>query len=584
MALKKGTRLFLWIVGLSALLIAVASVAVALLLAEDLELPGKKAESRWLALELGGGLPDGPKPDSLLLDPENIPLTLHDYAATIHAAADDDSVDGLLITLDNPSMGLAKAQELRGALQEFRDAGKPCHVWSKTYENATWYLASVCDEVHLHPEGVPMAIGLSVNTTYFAGLFEEIGVQPDFERVGAYKSAIEAYESTGPSEATVEMYDALLDSLYGTFVADIASGRGMTQDQIRDLVDDPPVTAQTAVDRGMIDQLTYADEFEGEIEPEPFGEYAADVRSSWDRKQKVAVVHLQGTIMDGISTSGGFGGDVIGDASVVPMLEDLQEDEDIVAVVLRVDSPGGSALASDVMWRAIRELNEEKPVVASMSSYAASGGYYIAMAADHIVAQPSTLTGSIGVFGGKFAIGGVYEELGITTWSAQRGELAGLYNLERPFNEPERAKIQERMMGFYTGFVGKAADSRGVAYEELDAVAGGRVWTGAQGLEVGLVDELGGIEVAIERALELAEVEDPDAVGRVILPYRKTLFEVIFDSLDEQQATAEDLRLQVLGDLVGPQGAAALGQGMMVQDILEQGDLVAMHPALIEIR
>ncbi|HJN73119.1 MAG TPA: signal peptide peptidase SppA [Myxococcota bacterium] len=592
MALKKGTRLLLWISGLGLLIFTAATVAVILLVVNDQDfgdfsMASADGESRWLQVHLEGPIADGPKPDSLIVDPEDIPLTVHDIAAAIHVAADDEDIDGLVLHLDGHGLGLVGAQEIRRAVERFDEADKECRTWSKVYENIDWYIASACDEIHLHPEGVPMAIGLKISTSYYAGTFEKIGVAGDFERVGEFKSAIETYERTGPSEPSVMMYEALLDSLWWSFTDDIARGRGVDQAEIETLIDDPPVTATTALERGMVDALTYKDEFDDQLEDEgveyiSLEDYAVDLRNDWrGADEKVAVVHLQGTIIDGESSSGGFAGDYIGDATTVELLEELAEDDEIIAVVLRINSPGGSALASDVMWRAIENLDEEKPVVTSMASYAASGGYYLSMATRHIVAEPGTLTGSIGVFGGKFAMADLYEKLGISTWSSQRGQLAMLYNLTDPFTDAERAKVRERIEAFYDTFVAKAADGRGMTWDEIDAVAGGRVWTGAQALEVGLVDELGGIEDAVAVAMSEAGVVKSEDVGRRVLPRRQTLIEVLLKSLNEQQVQAS--QEQALREIAGDEVVEALAAGHAMQRVLEVGGIAAMDPVRITI-
>ncbi len=578
MALKKGTRLLLWITALGGLIFVAATAAIVLILLADL--PNLRDEEVWLEMTLSGPISDGPRPDSVIVDPENIPLTIHDLAATLLASAEDEEISGLALELDSPAIGLAQAEELRAGLQAFVNAGKECTVWSKTYDNLSWYVASPC-ELHLHPEGVPMAIGLKVSTTYYAGTLDKLGVTGDFERVGNYKSAIETYENVGPSEPSIEMYDSLLDSLFANFTEGVAEGRKMPVEEIIALIDDPPVTAQTALDRGMVDALTYRDEWEEQLPEERRNIRAAyrQVSNGWRGfGREVAVVHMQGTIVDGSSTGGGlFSGNVIGDATVVEQLKELQDDDDVVAVVLRIDSPGGSALASDVMWRAIRELDETKPVVASMGGYAASGGYYLSMAARHIVAQPSTITGSIGVFGGKIALGGLYEKMGISTWTSQRGPLANLYNVTEPFTDPERAKIRERIEAFYDTFVSKAAESRGMEWSDLDAVAGGRVWTGSQALDVDLVDELGGIELAVQRALELAEVSEDESIGRRVLPRRMTLMEALLDGLNDQQVHVQ------AQELVGPDLAAELEAVHLLDRVLRTGGLAAMHPERIVV-
>lgn len=583
MAVKKSTRLLLWIAAVGALIAVAVGVGIVLLIWDrPTNLAGEPA---WLELRLRGPLEDGPMPDAFTWDPEEVTLTTHEVAAALHRAAGDEDVTGLLLELDNPSLSMAAAQELRAGIAAVRAAGKPCIAWSKTYENLSWYVASACGDVRMHPDGVPLVLGLAVNTQYFSGALDKLGVQPDFERVGAYKSAIETFEEQAPSPASIEMYTTLLDSLYNTFVADLAASRGVGPEAIQALIDDPPVTASDALARGLVDRLSYQDELEDELgEDTPrvgMRKYIQRLRRGWgDADWTVAVLHLQGQVIDGDSSGGGFGGSAIGDRTVVEALEDLAEDEDIDAVVLRIDSPGGSALASDVIWRAVRELDEQKPVVASMGSTAASGGYYIAMAARQIVAQPGTVTGSIGVFAGKFALGGLYDKVGITTWTLRRGELAGLLSSPQPFSELERAKLRTRIEDFYRVFITKVAQSRGLEVEAVDAVAQGRVWTGAQAAEVGLVDQLGGLEEAVALAAGLAGAPEDAAVGRRVLPRTSTLMELLLDA----QNPTEAARLEALTLLLGPELAQAAAQAASLRAAAERGVVLAWEPVTLQVR
>ncbi len=577
--LSRSARVLLFVTVVGLLMMCASGGAVVLLMFEDGPVIPTKAEG-WLRIAMRGEVPDGPIENAVYFDEARIPVTVADYAAVIRHAAEDDGIDGVFLELADPSLGLAGAWEIRRAIQALRSAGKTCHAWSKTYENATWLLATACDEVVLHPEGVPFVVGLQIGTEHYAGLLDKIGIEPDYEKVGTYKSAPEAYELTEPSESTRSMLEALLDSLYVTFVASVAESRGWTPDQVEALVDDPPVTAAKALERGLVDQLAtrhdWVEQHYGE-DLEPFRPYLRQVRQGWTGGgETVAVLHIQGTIVDG-SSEGGFGGQAVGDRSVVRHLDELAEDDDVVAVVLRVNSPGGSALASDVMWEAIQRLDADKPVVASMGATAASGGYYVAMPCREIYATPATLTGSIGVFGGKFALSGLYEKLGITTWSTSRGRLAGIYRSPGPFTDFERSKIRERIEAFYITFVTKAAEGRGMTYEDLDAVAQGRVWAGADALDVGLVDHLGGLEDAIARAAELAGV-----VGRPqrrILPAAKTLWEALLEEPDE-----DELRMEVAGDLLGQEITRQLVWARQLQDILEREGVVAALPFQVEVR
>lgn len=597
MALSRNTRLLMWISAFGVLIAVVVVVAAILLSGED---EGPPTELTWLRVRLEGEIADGPLPDSFFVDPEKIPLTLHEYAAVIEKAAGDPEISGMYLELDGPQMSMAGVQELRGAIAKLRAADKHCTVWSKTYENTSWYLATACDDIRLHPEGVPMVIGLSVTTEHFAGTFEKIGVQADYERVGTFKSAIETYEQRQPSAPTQEMYNSLLDSLFGNLVADTAASRGMTEDEIKALIDDPPITAKAALEKGMLDALSYQDELVPEknrfkLPDDTLAklvgaqEYAGDLRSDWQGPDKVvAVVHLQGSIIDGDSQSGGFGGSVIGDRTVVKMLDELAKDDDVAAVVLRIDSPGGSALASDVMWRAIKQLDAKKPVVASMGGVAASGGYYIAVGARKIFAQPSTITGSIGVFSGKFAISGLMEKVGVSTWTSRRGALAGLLSSPEPFTDLERAKLRERIVDFYSTFLAKVADGRGMTVEDVDAVAQGRVWTGAQALDIHLVDELGSLDDAVNAAKALAGIGADEAVGRRVLPRRSSFFEMLTKGLEGQASTDELLMAAGLRTATAPaptdELTRRLDRAAVLYQILDGGGIAAMDPDALSVR
>ena len=576
---QQGNRLLVGVVVLAGLILTALVIGVTLLWDADVGPKGEPSE-RWVRLRLAGPLLDGPQEDAFHFDPEQAPLTLPQITGALHAAAEDPAISGLLLHLDRPQVGLAQAQELRAALTALIDAGKECVVWSKTYENLSWYLASPCTEVTMHPGGVPFVVGLSMQTTYFAGTLEKLGLTPDYLRVGEYKSAVESYTQAGPSPEAEEMYTALLESLQDTMVADLAATGRWSEAEVLALLDDPPVTPGAALDRGLLDALTYSDELNArfeDVDTVSLRAYLGEVLKTWKGRPAVAIVHVEGTIIDGRSAGGGFGGSSAGDRTIVERLRELEDDEDVAAVVLRVDSPGGSALASDVIWRAVEELKRHKPVVASMGGMAASGGYYVAMAADRIVADPATLTGSIGVYGGKVALAGLFEKVGLTTWSVSGAPLAGVNSSVDPFTDVERAKLQERMDAFYVTFVDKAAKGRAMSFDELDAVARGRVWTGAMAVERGLVDELGGIEHAVAVAGELAGLEDP---GRMFVPKPLDLLEwleVVTQPTDAQARAAAEV-------LLGEDTAELLGHARALQRALDQDGFLAALPLHVTIR
>jgi len=342
--------------------------------------------------------------------------------------------------------------------------------------------------------------------------------------------------------------EALVDSLFDQYLNGIAAGRGKTVEEVRALVDQGPYDAPEALKAGLVDELIYQDQLEArlkEAEKVTPSRYVKASRGfSFDGKPKLALVYAVGEIVTGESQGGGLGGEQAGSDTVASALRSAREDDSVKAVVFRVDSPGGFGPAADAIWREVALARKAKPVVVSMGDYAASGGYYVSMAGDVIVAEPGTLTGSIGVFSGKFNLRGLYDKLGITKELLVRGRNAALYSEYRPWSLEERAKVRAMNVSFYQEFVKKAAEGRKTTFQEIDAVAQGRVWTGADALGHGLVDRLGGLETALAAAKEKAGIAKDREVNLVVLPERKGLLETILERQEEdvtQVALPRDL-------------------------------------------
>ena len=528
-----------------------------------------------LAIRLRGAMPDGPGEGEFNLDPEKYTVYQGDYAFGIRAAAQDPSISALQIHIDGPQIGMAGAQEIRQAIQAFAATGKPCVAWSKSYDNLDYYLATGCNQVHMHPQGSTMVLGLRVQTQHFAGTLEKLGVEPQFLRIGDYKSAPESFTSTAPSAPTQEMMLSMLDSLHGQFVEEIAAARNLEEDAFQALIDDPPVTAKQALEAGLVDALESPVDLDESVGIRMYLNSLADQRKSGPQ---IGVLHVQGTIVDGNSSGDAFGGTSSGDKDIVAHLEQLRDDDEIAAIVMRVNSPGGSAMASDLIWQAVVEADAIKPVVISMGRSAASGGYYISAPARRIFAQPATLTGSIGIFAGKMSLAGLYEKIGVSTWSANRGELAGIYDPQRPFSDLEQEKLQEVLREFYDTFIDKVAQGRDLSIEEVDGLGQGRVWTGAQAVENGLADELGGLSDAIDAAEALAGLPE-GAYDLVVLPAPATLFEALMEGLNPD-IDAQALLLSVLREEDG--GAA--GEMLRLAPVLEQNGLAAALPFRIQVQ
>jgi protease IV len=399
---------------------------------------------------------------------------------------------------------------------------------------------------------VPSAIlditGLATEVTFYRGTLDKLGVQAQFEGVGKYKNAPNQFTEEGLTEPHREQMEDLLDSVFGQYLDAIAKSRGKTHDEARAALDGGPYDGTSALAAGLVDELLYEDELEDRLDDAEEVTPSRYVKASrgfhFDGRPKLAVVYVVGEILPGESQDSPFGGSFAGSDTVSEALRDAREDDDIKGVILRVDSPGGSGTASDVIWREVELTRKKKPVVTSMGDVAASGGYYVAMGTDAIVAQPSTITGSIGVFGGKFSLGGLYDKLGLHKEVLKRGRHSDLFDENRPWSDEERAHVHRMMAAFYTTFVTKAAEGRKKSYEEIDAVAQGRVWTGEGALEGGLVDRLGGFDVALAVAKEKAKIPASQEVQLVVLPERKGLFETFLERQEEgmESALPEDIR------------------------------------------
>ncbi|GAA1394783.1 signal peptide peptidase SppA [Luteococcus peritonei] len=444
----------------------------------------------------------------------------------LREAATDDDVLGLVVHLGESGLGLAQAQELALAIAAFGEH-KPTLGFSESFgefANAlpTYLVGAHCQELWMQPSGELGIGGVHVGITLLKGALGKLGVDPQFSQRHEYKTAGDQFSADHVTEPNREMMQALANSLAHRFVAIVAERRGLGEQQVWDAVDNSPLTPQQALDRGLVDQLGYRDQamahalktWDAEVEQlrfvhrwnsrNPAEQMAHDLVQ---RKQPtLAVVSLRGGIVSGRGRPGGMSGQGDTGADVVcESLRAAQRDDKVKAVVLHVDSPGGSAVASDSIWRAVHQLREAgKPVVAQMGTYAASGGYYVSMAADEIVALPATLTGSIGVVGGKFVTRRTYEKLGLVHEGIDSGRNAGMMASDEWFTDEQWERFHASLDRIYADFTSKAAQDRSMPLEQLEPIARGRVWTGADALDRRLVDHLGGMDLAIDRACELA--------------------------------------------------------------------------------
>ncbi len=443
----------------------------------------------------------------------------------LHEAADDRRVVGLIAKVGGP-LPWAAMQELRLAVLAFAAGGKPTLAWAETFDErpgamAGYVLATAFDEVWLQPGGDLGMLGVGIETTFVRGALDRLGVEPQLDQRHEFKNAADRIMRTELTPAHRSALDQLAESVFTVAVEAIAEGRGLDAAAVRTLVDGGPRRAAQALQSRLVDALGYRDQAYAAMGERVGGRVGDDVellfadrwrprhrlRPPTPHRAHVAVVEVRGSIAQGHSRRGPSGR-VAGSDSVCAALRAAARDEHVRAVVVRVDSPGGSAVASETIWREVSLLREAKPVVVSMGEVAASGGYYVACPADVIVALPATLTGSIGVFGGKVVVQGLLERLGVTTGTVSRGERALMFSARQGFDEVERERLAASLDAIYDDFVAKVAHGRGLPVPEVEAVARGRVWTGRDAVEAGLVDRLGGLREALEVARSRAGLPD----------------------------------------------------------------------------
>jgi protease-4 len=454
-------------------------------------------------------------------------IGLNDFLKAVQKAKTDDNIKCIYLNVSSPNAGYATLREVRNALIDFKKSHKKIIAYSEVYTQGAYYLASVADKVYLNPEGALEFKGFSSELTFFKGTLEKVGVEMQVIRVGNYKSAVEPFILDKMSDYNRKQVTAYVGGLYNTFLTDIAQSRNIQKDSLYSIADNYKVQQpQDAVNFKMIDALKYKDQIleelkglsgrtRGEnIRTVSINDYAKNNTDTGEGKDKVAVIYANGEI------NGGEGSDnQIGSERISRAIRKARLDDDIKAVVLRVNSPGGSALASDVIWREIVLTKKEKPVIASFGDVAASGGYYIGCAADSIFVQPNTITGSIGVFGIIPNFQNLMtNKLGITFDGVKTGKYADIMATNRPMTAGERFIIQNELNRIYSGFVSRVADGRKKSKAYIDSIGGGHVWIGTDAVQIGLADRIGSFNDAIKAAAKKAKlkkykvVEYPDVI------------------------------------------------------------------------
>lgn len=599
MAISKTGKTILIIGGVLLALFLVAIIGI-VIIAESLGKPSVP-ENSVLVLKVSGELPDysPDDPAAQLLGIEQ-QQSFSSLLTQLRKAKADKRIGAVLLDIDFSGLGWGKADEFRAAVKDFRSSGKPIYAYAELGTNKEYYLASAAEKVFMPPTGDIYITGFAANAMFYRGSLDKLGIEPDVIQIGKYKNAPDAYTRKEMSEGQREVLNAVLDDLYGRLVASIAEDRKLTEEKVRELIDNAPYNAIKATENGLIDGAKYRDQVYDELHERlgykkedklrviGAGAYREVPSESLGLNdgERLAVIYASGAISSGKSNNSPFGSQSIGSDTMVQAVKRAAEDESIKAIVIRVDSPGGSALASDIIWHAIEKAKEKKPVVVSMSDVAASGGYYIACNANKIVAEPSTITGSIGVFLGKPVLKGFYDWIGVSNEYVLRGKNAGIFRETEKWTEDERAKFQEQANSiYYDNFVPKVAKGREMDPEKVDSIGQGRVWTGKQAKENGLIDEFGGLEKAIEIAKSLAKLPADKDVRRVVLPEPESLFDRIFGRAEDTTfSRTADQRAQEALIRSLPEDVRRSLRYAALFDRMKRGEAMMMLPYELEIR
>ncbi len=462
---------------------------------------------------------------------------MSDFLEAIDRAARDSRINGLVLRVGGGGMNMAKLQELRGKIREFNQSGKFSAVFLESATNRSYYLASACGSVTLVPQSILGIRGMMAESTFLRGTLDKLGIEADLYHAGDYKSASNLLTEKGYTKEHRESVDALLRDWYGEFLQGIAEGRELEVSRVASLVEQAPYTSREALEAGLVDEVAYRDQFDEKIKElnqgsenrASVGRYLA--RTDAEGDSKIAVLYASGTIMTGESSEDPVLGTVLGSSTLSEQLKWVREDESFKAAILRVDSPGGSAVASEIIRREVELTQKEMPVIVSMSDVAASGGYWIAMGADRIVAQPGTVTGSIGVITGKLNLKGLYDKLGMSKDYVALTENATIEWAFQNYTRRQRVVVRRIMQEYYDAFKAGVSKGRKLSLEEVEKIAQGRVWTGERAARLGLVDELGGMDVALRWAKQLADIPEAERVRLVHVTTRKTMIEKIWDAL-----------------------------------------------------
>ena len=525
--------------GLVVLILGFAAVRMAATLGG--ERPVSVADTSVLVLNLEGSVPEqAPVDIAIPFLQQNPPLTVLDTWKLLHRATGDTRVKALILEPRGLDAGWAKLEELRSEILAFKASGKPVYAFLRNAGTREYYLATAADKIYMAPEDELDVKGLRAELLFLKGTLDKLGVSMEFEHVGKYKDAPDTFTKTSPSPETLEVTNQILDQYYGNLIQVMADGRKLPAGAVRGVIDQGPFIGQSALDSGLVDGLIFEDEMLTQLNTllkadlKKIGARSYSKTAGADPTGRPRIAYVTG---DGEITRGNPGEDASDNGitafGMVKQLREVASDSSIKGVIVRVDSPGGDGIASDDILHEMKVLSKKKPVLISMSDLAASGGYFIAMTGDPVLAYSNTLTGSIGVFFGKVDLRGLYDKIGLKKELLTRGRFAAIDSEYKPLTPEEREKVQREIQVFYKGFVQRVAEGRKRPYDQMEALAQGRVWLGSQAKMNGLVDEIGGLDRAVEMIKQRTNIAASEQVTLVTYPPRRTLLEVLLKSSND---------------------------------------------------
>jgi protease IV len=552
-----------------------AAVCVVVVLAVLWKMTSGKAPSipdnSVLVLNLDGDVPEVPPVNFGLPFGENqAQPTIRDLWTALHAAAADPKVKAILLKPHGLAIGWGKLEELRQDLVDFKSSGKPIYAYLQTPGMHEYYLASVADKIYVSPDDYLEIKGFRIEAVYLKNTLDKLGISFDVDHIGRYKDAGDILTQNSMSPETREVLNAMLDQVFGNFCSTVAASRHKSADDLRSLIDQGPFLASAAKGAGLVDELGYESQTLRDLKAKVKARsdlvktgYRSYARANPGSGQRIAFLAASGDIIRGTVDQPLGQADVIASETFSRTIQQVRNDKSIKGVILRVDSPGGDAVASDEILHEVKLLAAEKPLVISMSDVAASGGYFISATGDPIVAYPNTVTGSIGVIYGKPNLHGLYDKLGVTKELLMRGKFAGIDSDYTPLSDAEKQKLHQGIEATYRSFVTKVATARKKTYDQIDPLAQGRVWMGAQASSNGLVDHLGGINEAVQLARQKAKLGPNEEIMLVPFPPKRSLFDVLFNSNTDSMVDAQVSR--TLKSVLGFQPNAALVKGGILE-------------------